>query len=84
MQVRALVHTDVVKYLEFKAVDGSYVFVKGKVRAGLMQLSPPVCVCMLIREVGACTDALASRCSQPLCQAMGRGLDLPAQHAQAD
>ena len=31
-QVRALVHTDVVKYLEFKAVDGSYVFVKGKVR----------------------------------------------------
>ena len=24
-------HTDVVKYLEFKAVDGSYVFVKGKV-----------------------------------------------------
>ena len=32
MQVRALVHTDVVKYLEFKAVDGSYVFVKGKAR----------------------------------------------------
>ena len=29
--VRVLVHTDVVKYLEFKAVDGSYVLVKGAV-----------------------------------------------------
>jgi len=29
--VRVLVHTDVTKYLEFKAVDGSYVYVKGKV-----------------------------------------------------
>ena len=28
-------HTDVVKYLEFKAVDGSYVFVKGKVLPAL-------------------------------------------------
>mmetsp|Transcript_42011 Transcript_42011/g.108901 ORF Transcript_42011/g.108901 Transcript_42011/m.108901 type:complete len:443 (+) Transcript_42011:146-1474(+) len=30
--VRVLVHTDVTKYLEFKAVDGSYVYVKGKVQ----------------------------------------------------
>ncbi|EFJ43337.1 hypothetical protein VOLCADRAFT_83359 [Volvox carteri f. nagariensis] len=29
--VRVLLHTDVVKYLEFKAVDGSYVLQKGKV-----------------------------------------------------
>ncbi|KAK9805668.1 hypothetical protein WJX72_010909 [[Myrmecia] bisecta] len=29
--VRVLVHTDVVKYLEFKAVDGSYVLNKGRV-----------------------------------------------------
>lgn len=29
--VRALVHTGVTKYLEFKAVDGSYVLNKGKV-----------------------------------------------------
>ena len=31
--VRTLIHTDVTKYLSFKAVDGSYVFVKGKVKA---------------------------------------------------
>lgn len=31
--VRTLIHTDVTKYLSFKAVDGSYVFVKGKVQA---------------------------------------------------
>ena len=31
MQVRALVHTGVVKYLEFKAVDGSYVLAKNRV-----------------------------------------------------
>ncbi|KAF3575000.1 hypothetical protein F2Q69_00062209 [Brassica cretica] len=30
--VRTLIHTDVTKYLSFKAVDGSYVFVKGKVQ----------------------------------------------------
>ncbi len=30
--VRVLLHTDVVKYLEFKAVDGSYVMSKGKVQ----------------------------------------------------
>jgi len=30
-QVRVLVHTDVVKYLEFKAVDGSFVLNKGRV-----------------------------------------------------
>ncbi len=29
--MRALVHTGVVKYLEFKAVDGSYVLSKGRV-----------------------------------------------------
>lgn len=29
--VRVLLHTDVVKYLEFKAVDGSYVLNKGKI-----------------------------------------------------
>jgi RAB protein geranylgeranyltransferase component A len=29
--VRVLLHTGVVKYLEFKAVDGSYVLSKGKV-----------------------------------------------------
>ena len=31
LQVRVLVHTDVTKYLEFKAVDGSYVLSKGRV-----------------------------------------------------
>ncbi|KAG2487175.1 hypothetical protein HYH03_014155 [Edaphochlamys debaryana] len=47
--VRVLLHTDVVKYLEFKAVDGSYVLQKGKIhkvpandsealRSGLMGL----------------------------------------------
>jgi Rab GDP dissociation inhibitor len=30
-QVRVLLHTGVVKYLEFKAVDGSYVLSKGKI-----------------------------------------------------
>ncbi|PWZ18603.1 Guanosine nucleotide diphosphate dissociation inhibitor 1 [Zea mays] len=29
--VRTLIHTDVTKYLSFKAVDGSYVFSKGKI-----------------------------------------------------
>lgn len=29
--VKVLVHTDVVKYLEFKAVDGSFVMNKGRV-----------------------------------------------------
>jgi Rab GDP dissociation inhibitor len=29
--VRTLIHTDVTKYLSFKAVDGSFVFSKGKV-----------------------------------------------------
>jgi len=29
--VRTLIYTDVTKYLEFKAVDGSYVVNKGKV-----------------------------------------------------
>ena len=30
--VRVLIHTDVMKYLLFKAVDGSYVYKQGKVR----------------------------------------------------
>lgn len=30
--VRVLIHTDVTKYLLFKAVDGSYVYKQGKVR----------------------------------------------------
>lgn len=30
--VRVLIHTDVTKYLMFKAVDGSYVYKQGKVR----------------------------------------------------
>lgn len=29
--VRVLIHTDVTKYLMFKAVDGSYVYKQGKV-----------------------------------------------------
>jgi len=29
--VKVLIHTDVTKYLEFKAVDGSFVFNKGRV-----------------------------------------------------
>lgn len=29
--VRVLIHTDVTKYLHFKAVDGSFVYNKGKV-----------------------------------------------------
>ena len=29
--VRVLIHTDVTKYLNFKAVDGSFVYNKGKV-----------------------------------------------------
>jgi RAB protein geranylgeranyltransferase component A len=31
--VRTLIHTDVTKYLSFKAVDGSFVFSKGKVNS---------------------------------------------------
>lgn len=31
MLVRVLIHTDVTKYLYFRAVDGSYVFNRGKV-----------------------------------------------------
>lgn len=31
--VRVLIHTDVTKYLYFKASDGSYVFNKGKVKS---------------------------------------------------
>ena len=38
--VRVLIHTDVTKYLYFKAVDGSYVYNKGKVRE-------LVCLCMI-------------------------------------
>ncbi|KAG5529591.1 hypothetical protein RHGRI_030097 [Rhododendron griersonianum] len=34
--VRVLIHTDVTKYLNFKAVDGSYVYNKGKVRRPLI------------------------------------------------
>lgn len=30
--VRVLIHTDVTKYLSFKAVDGSFVYNKGKVK----------------------------------------------------
>jgi RAB protein geranylgeranyltransferase component A len=30
--VRVLIHTGVTKYMSFKAVDGSYVFNKGKVQ----------------------------------------------------
>lgn len=37
--VRALVHTDVTKYLNFKAVDGSFVYNKGKVNAYKLSLS---------------------------------------------
>lgn len=29
--VKILIHTDVTKYLEFKSVDGSFVFNKGRV-----------------------------------------------------
>jgi hypothetical protein len=35
--VRVLIHTDVTKYLLFKAVDGSYVYKQGK-----------VCICILL------------------------------------
>jgi Rab GDP dissociation inhibitor len=38
--VRTLIHTDVTKYLSFKAVDGSYVFSKGKVFLWLTLISP--------------------------------------------
>ena len=39
--VRVLVHTDVTKYLEFKAVDGSYVLNKGRVeKVGVWTLVP--------------------------------------------
>jgi Rab GDP dissociation inhibitor len=31
--VRVLIHTGVTKYMSFKAVDGSYVFNKGKVQS---------------------------------------------------
>jgi RAB protein geranylgeranyltransferase component A len=46
--VRVLIHTDVTKYLYFKAVDGGYVFNKGKVylcssSVGLIDLSSFYC-----------------------------------------
>lgn len=36
--VRVLIHTDVTKYLYFKAVDGSFVFNKAKVRFNFLLL----------------------------------------------
>lgn len=45
--VRVLIHTDVTKYLNFKAVDGSFVYNKGKVctivtfRTYIEELNPP-------------------------------------------
>lgn len=36
--VRVLIHTDVTKYLYFKAVDGSFVYNKGKVQCFLSVL----------------------------------------------
>ena len=37
--VRVLIHTDVTKYLLFKAVDGSYVYKQGKVRIWILDES---------------------------------------------
>ena len=37
--VRVLIHTDVTKYLLFKAVDGSYVYKQGKVRIRMLEVS---------------------------------------------
>ena len=42
--VRVLIHTDVTKYLYFKAVDGSFVYNKGKVKS----FSYDVGICMFI------------------------------------
>lgn len=46
--VRTLIHTDVTKYLSFKAVDGSYVFNKGKVISDpLLRIFYPDDLCAL-------------------------------------
>jgi len=39
--VRVLIHTGVTKYMSFKAVDGSYVFNKGKVQSPSSSISTP-------------------------------------------
>jgi RAB protein geranylgeranyltransferase component A len=44
--VRTLIHTDVTKYLSFKAVDGSFVFSKGKVMSSLTLN----CSCLILWE----------------------------------
>ena len=44
--VRVLIHTDVTKYLFFKAVDGSYVFNKGKVQLLYYILGPCIIMCI--------------------------------------
>lgn len=46
--VRVLIHTDVTKYLNFKAVDGSFVYNKGK-----------VCTTLIIFETLHFTESLA-------------------------
>ena len=56
--VQVLIHTDVTKYLYFKAVDGSYVFNKGKVLFVLVLLVYLNGRFLLFKSLGAGT----SRC----------------------
>lgn len=57
--VRVLIHTDVTKYLYFKAVDGSYVFNKGKVKflwlwleKKLILFDTSMYICVLVKTNG--------------------------------
>ena len=51
--VRILVHTDVTKYLEFKAVDGSYVLNKGRVEKARRGGVAGGCAAWLLGWLGA-------------------------------
>lgn len=46
--VRVLIHTNVTKYLYFKAVDGSYVYSKGKVNISSFGISGAGLCCILL------------------------------------
>lgn len=60
--VRVLIHTDVTKYLYFKAVDGSFVFNKGKVKWVLLNFNDCSCGFRFYDETHLCCN---------ICHAIG-------------
>lgn len=49
--VRILIHTDVTKYLNFKAVDGSFVYNKGKVWCLILEQALGLCASSLTKLI---------------------------------